>query len=356
MLRRSSVLINGALLLSFVLAQVRPANADHKKKELAKQAAAAEQSGDSEQAETAYCQLVQEDKKNKNAAAKCEEFRQRNQQLYAKDAGSMAGGKTALAEHRFADAIRSFQAVSSHRFHDEAARYLTTVIPDAQRAFEADKSAREQAEARNLESFKAGMEAYKRNDFETAKAKLPDVTGNNAAAAQATLDRIKKYERAFDEGFQFEKRGKYKEAATRYKQVLNIKRDGPWDVSRKLARVEEHLKDEQAQGSNPAAPLSPADSALADAIAMFYRGEYQDAVNALTAYPADAGKRGLALFYLGASELSLYLTSAPDQASKDLYDQAIKHFRSVHEVQPSFAPPVQYVSPRLLQAFKESAQ
>lgn len=351
---KSSVLINGVLLLSFLVAVVRPANADHKKKELAKQAAAAEQSGDSEQAEAAYCELTQEDKKNKTAAAKCDEFRQRNQQLYTKDSDAMTSGKAALADHRFADAIRSFQAVSSHRFHDQAAKYLTSVIPDAQRAFEADKAAREQAEARNTQSFKAGMEAYKRNDFEAAKASLPAVTGNNAAAAQAALDRIRKYERTFDEGFQFERRGKYKEAAARYKQVLTIKRDGPWEVAKKLARVEEQLKN--SQGNEAATPASPADSSLADAIAMFYRGDYQQATDALQAYPADAGKRALALFYLGASELSLYLTSPPKQASKDLYDHAIQHFHAAHQMAPSFAPPEQYVSPRLLQAFKDAAQ
>ena len=98
----------------------------------------------------------------------------------------MAAGKAALAEHRFPDAIRAFQSVITKRYHDEAAHYLTSTIPEAQKAFAAEQQARQrQDEARNAENLKKGTEAYQRNDFDTAKSLLPRVTGPVARTLSA---------------------------------------------------------------------------------------------------------------------------------------------------------------------------
>jgi tetratricopeptide (TPR) repeat protein len=359
--RKSSILINGVLLLGFgLLADAHPAYAANRKKELAKQALAAEASGDFEQAETAYCELLKEDKKNKTAKAKCEEYSQRNQQLHTKDADAMAAGKSALAERRFQDAIHAFQTVTSKRFHDEASRYLTTVIPEAQKAFVAEQQARQrEEEARNADNLKRGTEAYQRNDFETSKALLTRVTGPSSVPARRVLQDINRYTTEFEEAFKLEKAGKYKQAAERYRQVLKIKADGPWEIGRKLAHMQQQLKAAAAPPAQPGSAAtevpSPEDRGLAQAIEDFYRGEFQQAAGKLASYPGEGPRRALAMFYLGACELSVYYLAPAGNAPKEVYERAVEHFRAARQIVPTFTPPEQYVSPRVLKVFSESA-
>ena len=357
--RKSSILISAVSVLC-LLAGTLPAHAANKKKELAKQAKAAEESGDFEQAEALYCELQQEDKKSKSAKEKCEELTQRNQPLRAKDADAIAAGKAALAEHRFQDAIRAFQSVKTKRYHDEAARYLTSVIPDAQKASAAEQQARQhQEEARNADLLKRGSEAYQRNDFEVAKTLLPKVTGPNAAAAQKVLQDIANYTAGYDEAYKLDKAGKHKQAVERYRQLLNIKSDGPWEIPQKIAHLQQLMKaaaEAKVQAvEKPAPALSPEDTGLIQGVESFYRGDFQDAASKLATYSGDGSRKALAVFYLGACELSLYFLAPSDKAPKEMYDRAVEHFRAVRQMAPTFTPPEQYVSPRILKVFKESS-
>jgi hypothetical protein len=362
MARKSSALISCALLLGFGLAAEQPAHAANKKKELAKQAAEAEQGGDLDQAGALYCELLQVDKKNKTAKAKCDEYTQRNQALDAKDTQAMAAGKSALAEHRFQDAIAAFKTVTSKRYKDEASRYLTKDIPEAQKAFVAEQAQRQQREeeAHNADRLKRGTEAYQKNDFDGAKAVLLRVTGPNAAEAKRLLQNMDQYTAGFTEGFKLEKAGKTKQAAERYRQILKIKADGPWEVGKKLAHLQQEAKAAAAAAATEQPPaggqagLSADDSALAEAISGYYRGEYQESGSKLASYAGDGPKKALALFYLGACELSQYFLAAPANSPKELYDRALEHFRASRKAAPSFAPPVQYISPRVLKIYNEA--
>jgi hypothetical protein len=356
MRRKSSALISGVLLVGLLVGAI-PAHAANKKKELAKQAKAAEESGDFEQAEQLYCELLQEDKKSKSAKEKCEEYTQRNQPLRAKDADAMTAGKAALAEHRFPDAIRAFQSVTGKHYKEEASHYLTSVIPDAQKAFAAEQQAKKrEEEARNADTLKKGMEAYQHNDFDVAKSLLAKVAGPNATAAQHTLQDIGNYTTGYAEAFKLEKAGKYKQALERYRALLKIKADGPWEISQKAARVQQLLKSAaEAKAQAAAAPvLSPEDTGLAQGVHSFYRGEFQEAARKLATYSGDGPKKALAVFYLGACELSLYYLAPSDKAPKEMYERAVEHFRSARQLAPKFAPPEQYVSPRILKVFKET--
>jgi hypothetical protein len=356
MLRKLSVLIS-AVLLAGLFAAAPPAHAANKKKDLAKQAKAAEESGDFEQAEQLYCELLQEDKKSKTAKAKCEEYTQRNQPLRAKDEAAMAAGKAALAEHRFPDAIRAFQSVTSKRYKEEAAHYLNSVIPDAQKALAAEQQAKKrEEEARNADNLKKGMEAYQRNDFDVAKSFLAKVNGPNATAAQKTLQDIGNYTTGYAEAFKLEKSGKYKQALERYRALLKIKADGPWEVAQKAARMQQLLRAAAEAKAQPAAPvLTPEDTGLAQGVDSFYHGEFQEAASKLATYSGDGPKKALAIFYLGACELSLYYLAPSDTAPKEMYDRAVEHFRSARQLAPKFTPPEQYISPRILKVFKETA-
>ncbi|MGZ4826254.1 MAG: hypothetical protein ACXVY9_02740 [Terriglobales bacterium] len=359
MARKSSALISCALLLGLGLAAEQPAHAANKKKELAKQAAEAEQNGDLDQAGALYCELLQVDKKNKTAKAKCDEYTQRNQALDAKDTQAMAAGKSALGEHRFQDAIAAFKSVTSKRYKDEASRYLSKDIPEAQKAFAAEQAQRQQREeeAHNADRLKQGTEAYQKNDFDGAKAVLLRVTGPNAAEAKRLLQNIDQYTAGFNEGFKLEKAGKTKQASERYRQILKIKADGPWEVGKKLAHLQQEAKAAAAAAAQPAASqagLTAEESALADAISGYYRGEYQQAGSKLASYAGDGPKKALALFYLGACELSQYFLATPANSPKELYERAVEHFRAAHKAAPSFAPPVQYISPRVLKIYNEA--
>ncbi len=355
--RKSSILISAVSLLC-LLAGTLPAHAVNKKKELAKQAKAAEASGDFEQAETLYCELQQEDKKSKSAKEKCEELTQRNQPLRAKDADAIAAGKAALAEHRFQDAIRAFQSVKTKRYHDEAARYLTSVIPDAQKASAEQQARQRQEEARNADLLKRGSEAYQRNDFEVARTFLAKVTGPNAAAAQKVLQDIANYNTGYDEAYKLDKAGKHKQAVERYRQLLNLKSDGPWEIAQKIAHLQQLMKaaaEAKVQAVENLAPaLSPEDTGLIQGVESFYRGDFQDAASKLATYSGNNSRKALATFYLGACELSLYFLAPSDKAPKEMYNRAVEHFRAVRQMAPTFTPPEQYVSPRILKVFKES--
>ncbi len=361
MARRLSALISAALLLSFLIAAA-PASADNKKKDLEKEAKAAEKAGDTEKAGSLFCELIQIDTKNKNAKKKCDDYTQRLQAAQdTKDAQTMATGKAALADHRFQEAINAFKSVTAARYKDEAARYLSKDIPDAQKAFAADQAARKQREeeARNADRFKKGSVAYQQNDFDTAKLQLSQVAGANAAEAKRILQNIDDYKSGFDQGFKFEKAGKQKQAVDAYRKILKIKADGPWEVSKKVAKLEKEMRAaaaaaaEKAAAEKPAAPLSADDNKLAEAISGFYRGEYQQSQDKLASYSGDGPRKALALFYLGACELSQYLLAAGDPP-KDLYDKAVEHFRAARKTVPAFAPPEQYISPRVMKVFSEA--
>jgi len=357
MARKSSALISAALLLSLLVASDPFAAAENKKKDLEKEAKAAEKAGDADKAGSIFCELLQIDTKNKNAKKKCEEYNQRMQAAQdSKDGQAMASGKAALANHNFQDAINAFKSVTTARYKDEAARYLTKDIPAAQKAFAAEQATRKQheEEARNAEHFKKGKDAYQQNDFDTAKAQLSQVTGANAAEAKRIVQNIDDYKAGFDQGFKFETGRRYKQAADAYRKILKIKPDGPWEVNKKLAKLDKDMKAAAAAAAEKAALEKQEDKDLADAISGYYHGDYQQSQAKLANYSGDGPRKALALFYLGACELSQYLLADPGNPPKSLYDKAVEHFRAARKTAPAFAPPTQYISPRVMKVYTEA--
>jgi tetratricopeptide (TPR) repeat protein len=324
-----------------------PAQAN-KKKDLLKLAQAAEQAGNYEQAQSAYCDLAKEDKKNETARAKCAEYTQRNEEARKKDADRMSAGKQALAQNRFDEAIQDFRAVVGKQYHDEAARYLNVVIPQAQKQLEVERerlaAEAKAAAAKNDKLYQQGMAAYQRNEFDKAKSFLVAVTGESAANARKTLGQIDDYTKAFNEGNHFDREGNHKQAIEWYSRALRIKSDGPGELKQKIAAATEKLA--QLKQTN--------DQPLVDGITDFYNGNYLQADEKLASFSGSGSKKALALFYLGASELSRYFLAGADDKSKDLYDHAVEHFRAARGAAAGFSPPQQYVSRRILAVFDQS--
>jgi tetratricopeptide (TPR) repeat protein len=324
-----------------------------------KQAQAAEQAGDLDTALSAYCELSQEDKKNQSASAKCAELTQRTQEARKKDAERMSAGEQALAQNRFDDAIQNFKAVVGKQYHEQAKHYLSAVIPQAQKQFEAERerlaAEAKAAEAKNDQLFKQGLEAYQRNEFDKAKSFLSAVTGENAANAHKFLQQIDDYTKAANEGARLDSAGNYKQAIERYSRALKIKGNGPVDLKQKITAATEKLAQLKQADEQKQTQLTQAnDQPLIDGITDFYNGRFQQADEKLSAFSGSGSKKALALFYLGASELSRYFLAGADDKSKDLYNHAIENFRAARQAASGFSPPQRYISQRILTVFDQS--
>lgn len=351
MRRKLLVRISTILVLTFCLLLIAPSAQANKKKDLLKQAQAAEQAGDFVAAQSAYCELTKEDKKNETARAKCAEYTQRNEEARKKDADRMAAGKSALTLNHFDEAIQDFKAIVGKEYHDEAAHYLNVVIPQAQKQLEAERerlaSEAKAAKVKNDELLRQGMAAFQRNDFDKAKPFLTAITGEDASSAQKILKQMDDYAKLASEGARLDSAGNYKQAIERYTRALKIKSDGPGELKQKIAQATEKLA--LSTQANEKANEQP----LIDGITDFYNGNYQQADEKLSAFSGSGSKKALALFYLGASELSRYLLAGA--TDKNLYDQAIEHFRAARQAAAGFSPPQQYVSRRILAVFNQSS-
>jgi hypothetical protein len=93
---------------------------------------------------------------------------------------------------------------------------------------------------------------------------------------------------------------------------------------------------------------------LIDGITDFYNGHYEQAEEKFSAFSGSGSKKALALFYLGASELSRYFLAGADDKTKDLYNHAVEHFRAARQAADGFSPPQHYVSQRILAVFNQS--
>jgi hypothetical protein len=192
-------------------------------------------------------------------------------------------------------------------------------------------------------------------EFDKAKPLLAAVTGDNAASAHKILQQIDDYTNAATEGARLDSAGNYKQAIDRYSRALKIKANGPVDLKQKIAAATERLAQvKQADEQKQTQVTQANDQPLIDGITAFYNGNYQRADEKLTAFSGSGSKKALALFYLGATELSRYFLAGADDKSKDLYNQAIEHFRAARQAANGFSPPQRYVSQRILTVFNQS--
>jgi hypothetical protein len=82
-------------------------------------------------------------------------------------------------------------------------------------------------------------------------------------------------------------------------------------------------------------------------IGQFYRGEYADAVTALTSL--STGVRPRVLLYLACSKAALALIERDPQKRKTLEQEARQHFAHVRDQRAAFSTDLRYVSPSIIQ-------
>ena len=360
------------LWLAFFAFWSSPAMAS-KNKELQKQAKAAEQAEDYEEAELLYCQLRDGDPHNKGFEQTCDEYHQKNQQQHSSDESHLRDGKAAVGALRFDDAIREFKAVTSKRYRSVAEQWLKEDIPAAQAYVKQDLERKEkekkEAEARaddDESRFQQGEDAYQKNDFTTAQTLLLSINGARRDPAQALLHNIDEYTKNFKAGLRLAQRRRYRQALQRYTAAQKIKEDGPWEIEAKIAQLQREIAPEiDSRNSQPQvtstqdddkAPASSEDQKLVEAISNYCRGDYQRAENDLSGYDGRGPKKALALFYLGASKLARYYLAGEPKDQSQVYQAAIASFRNVKQSVPDFRPPEQYVSPRIMKVFSEVTQ
>lgn len=361
------------LWLAFLAFWSTPALASKQKKELQKQAKAAEQAKNYEEAELLYCQLRDEDPHNKGFQQKCDEYHQKNEQEHSSDEAHLRNGRAAVGARRFDDAIREFKAVTSKRYRSLAEQWLNQDIPAAQAYLkqeqERKEKEKEETQARNAgeeRRFQQGTDAYQKNDFTMAKTLLLDIIGARRDRAQVLIRNIDEYTKNFDEGFKLAQRRKYQQAIERYKAAQRIKEDGPWEIKAKIAQLQHEIKTEaDSRNSQPQVTSkqdvgkphsSSGDQQLLDAISNYYRGAYQQVENDLSGYAGRGSKKALALFYLGASKLTRYYLAGEPKDQSEVYQAAITCFRNAKQSAPDFRPPEQHVSPRIMKVFNEVAR
>lgn len=338
-----------------------------KNKELHKQAKAAEQTKDYEEAELLYCQLRDGDPHNKGFEQRCDEFHQKNEQQYNSDEAHLRNGKAAVGARRFDDAIREFKAVTSKRYRSVAEQWLREDIPATQAYVKQEQEKKEnekkEAEARAADEerlFQQGKDAYQKNDFMTAQTLLLSVNGARRDSAQALVHNIDEYTKNFNAGLRLAQRRKYRQALQRYTAAQKIKEDGPWEIEAKIAQLQREIAPEigprnsQPQVDKPQS--SSDDQKLVEAMSNYCRGNYQRAENDLSGYEGQGPKKALALFYLGASKLARYYLAGEPKDQGAVYQEAIASFRNAKQSARDFRPPEQYVSPRIIKVFNEVTQ
>lgn len=92
---------------------------------------------------------------------------------------------------------------------------------------------------------------------------------------------------------------------------------------------------------------------LIQGVEAFLRGEFARVEDYLTRYLQGSGpERGRAYFYRGAARCGLYyLSGGEDQA---LLNSAIEDFRQVAKLKPTFRPPRELISPKILRLFEQA--
>ena len=217
-LRTSAFLLLAALLLT------APAFAGKDEDYNAAQAAAA--AGKAVEAARLFCKL---DPGFKDAKMMCGIMQKEAQKELQKNEDRFQEGMKAFQEGRFEDAKQKFQNVRTGPRADEAKQYVISKIPAALQAKEKEKEREVAAgaDAAMNQKFEQGVQAYNRNDFNSARGHFQGVSGSRRGDADNYLNRMKQYESAMAEGDRLAAAKNYKAAQGSYNEAATLKGDGP---------------------------------------------------------------------------------------------------------------------------------
>lgn len=225
------------LSLALLLALVAPAFAS-KKDDLYKQAQEAANAGRLQEATNLYCQVAQMDSGYKDAALNCKIMTDQLKKEAAYGDERFNSGVADFNAGRYDDAEQKFRNVRAGAHVADAKDYLQNRIPQARAAAAQAKNAAAQ-ESAMAQKFDQAVQAYKNNDFATAKALFSQITGNKQGDAQYYLGKMKQYEDAMNDGDRLASAGNYKQAISSYNEAAAIKSDGPNDPRGRAQRAQQ---------------------------------------------------------------------------------------------------------------------
>lgn len=261
---------------------------------------------------------------------------------------------------RYDDAKQKFEQANkiplkSPKFRSQANRYLKDIET-------------RQNEERLLQE---GVKLFTEGKYSQAQSRLKQVVqggGSKASDAQKLLAQIDEAERKqrsvdesttlFNEGVRLFNAGKRADAHLAFEKVV---RGGGAKVAEARGYLQrlEQLSQAQAQPSKPptgadqASPAGVSEEVLRTGLQEYFEGKFDDAERDLSEYLNGNGpKRALAIFFRGAAHSTrFYLSGERDRQQKDL---ALADFRALKEHAPQFEPPKRYVSPQILAIYYEA--
>ncbi len=238
---RLSTRIEFGLVAALLLTALAAGAAD-KPKELYDRAVKAGSLGQLEESARLYCETAKLDPKYLDSKQMCSMMTQEAERERKRSEERFAEGVKAFQDGRFDEAEQKFKNVRAGSHVDEAKQYLAK-IPAA-------RQERVSADAENTK-FEHAMQAYRSNDFGSAKAGFAQVTGRRTGEAQVFLDNMRRYEQSMNAGDAAAGSDPSKALAS-YNQAAAIKPDGPGDVRGKIARMQAAIA-----AANQPAPTAP---------------------------------------------------------------------------------------------------
>ncbi len=179
------------------------------------------------------------------------------------------------------------------------------------------------APSASLDKAKA---AYDANNFDRARSLFEHADPDSKAAAADYLDKISRYNDAFNTAEKQARAAQYDSARTLFLAAVAIKPDGPGDPQDRASAMELFLGLDQ-----------------------FYSGDYPSAIQHLqNCAKTGTQKQPLVRFYLGASELAKYFVTGAEDTT--LHQEALNDLKQAK--QAGFKPGPD-LSPKILQAYKD---
>jgi tetratricopeptide (TPR) repeat protein len=195
-------------------------------------AQAAASAGKAEEAARLFCQL---DPGFKDAKMMCDIMKKEAQKELQRNEDRYQEGVKAFNDGRFDDAKQKFQNVRTGPRVDEARQYINNRIPAAIQAKAREAQAGVDAAAN--QKFDQAVQAYNRNDFNSARGLFQSVSGGKRGDADNYLNRMKQYESAMAEGDRLAAAKNYKAAQGSYNEAATLKGDGPGDPRGKASQM-----------------------------------------------------------------------------------------------------------------------
>jgi TolA-binding protein len=268
--------------------------------------------------------------------------------------GTYQQAKQAHTQGRTEDAIRGYCSLGDYRDAAQRCQQLQSQLEELSR--------------RNENNYQSGIRAFQSGNYSAARQYFEQVTGPRYDAAQDYLEN--KIPAAMARGSR-PASGVEPIATTPFARGSASPARGAGAKAQASQPNPKQAKttispaatasSPAANGSAPAtlstaATGTDADLALKEAVRDYYQGGFGDAESKLQQYLDNGGsKRGVAQFYLGAVRLSRYYLAGARQEDASLMSDAETAFQAAQKVE-GFMPPEQYVSPKILEAYRASGQ